>query len=65
VFLEDPVSISGDVIAFAAFVLNQIIGSSIPHGVAAVLIALMMIRQSPAHPTQPRLSGRRLGMAAR
>jgi hypothetical protein len=46
VFLEDPGSISGDVIAFAALVPHQIIGSSIPQGVAAVLIALTMIRVS-------------------
>jgi hypothetical protein len=30
VFVEDAVSVSGDVIAFAALSLNQIIGSSIP-----------------------------------
>jgi hypothetical protein len=46
VFLEDMVSIAGDVIAFAALALNQITGSSIPQGVAAVLIALVMIRVS-------------------
>jgi cation diffusion facilitator family transporter len=43
VFLEDAVSIAGDVTAFAALALNQITGSSIPQGVAAVLIALVMI----------------------
>ena len=46
VFVEDAVSVSGDVIAFAALALNQITGSSIPQGVAAVLIALLMIRAS-------------------
>jgi cation diffusion facilitator family transporter len=46
VFLEDAVSIAGDVTAFAALALNQITGSSIPQGVAAVLIALVMIRVS-------------------
>lgn len=46
VFVEDAVSVSGDVIAFAALALNQITGSSIPQGVAAVLIALLMIRVS-------------------
>ena len=46
VFLEDTVSIAGDVTAFAAVALNQITGSSIPQGVAAVLIALVMIRVS-------------------
>jgi hypothetical protein len=37
----------GDVIAFAALALNQITGSFIPQGVAAVLIALVLIRVSP------------------
>jgi cation diffusion facilitator family transporter len=46
VFVEDAVSVFGDVIAFAALALNQITGSSIPQGVAAVLIALVMIRVS-------------------
>jgi cation diffusion facilitator family transporter len=46
VFAEDAVSVSGDVIAFAAVGLNQITGSSIPQGVAAVLIAVVLIRVS-------------------
>jgi len=46
VFAEDAVSVSGDVIAFAALALNQVTGSSIPQGVAAVLIALVLIRVS-------------------
>ena len=46
VFLEDAVSVSGDVLAFAALALNQITGSSVPQGVAAVLIALVLIRVS-------------------
>jgi divalent metal cation (Fe/Co/Zn/Cd) transporter len=46
VFVEDAVSVSGDVIAFAALALNQITGSSIPQGVAAVIIALVLIRVS-------------------
>jgi cation diffusion facilitator family transporter len=46
VFLEDAVSVSGDVITFAALALNQITGSSIPQGVAAVLIGLLLIRVS-------------------
>jgi divalent metal cation (Fe/Co/Zn/Cd) transporter len=46
VFVEDAVSVSGDVIALAALALNQITGSSIYQGVAAVLIALAMIRFS-------------------
>jgi hypothetical protein len=32
VFVEDAVSVSGDVLAFAALALNQITGSSIPQG---------------------------------
>jgi cation diffusion facilitator family transporter len=44
VFVEDTVSVSGDVITLAALALNQITGSSIPQGVAAVLIGLMLIR---------------------
>jgi cation diffusion facilitator family transporter len=46
VFNEDAVSVSGDVIAFAALALNQVTGSSIPQGVAAVLIGLVLIRIS-------------------
>jgi cation diffusion facilitator family transporter len=46
VFNADAVSVSGDVITFAALALNQITGSSIPQGVAAVLIALVLIRIS-------------------
>jgi cation diffusion facilitator family transporter len=46
VFVEDAVSVSGDVIALAALALNQITGSSIPQGVAAVFIALVLIRVS-------------------
>jgi divalent metal cation (Fe/Co/Zn/Cd) transporter len=46
VLAEDAVSVSGDVIAFAALAPNQITGSSIPQGVAAVLIALVLIRIS-------------------
>ena len=46
VFNEDAVSVFGDVITFAALALNQITGSSIPQGVAAVLIALVLIRIS-------------------
>jgi cation diffusion facilitator family transporter len=44
VFTEDAVSVSGDVFAFAGLALNQLTGSSIPQGVAAVLIGLMLIR---------------------
>ncbi len=46
VFNEDAVSVSGDVIAFVAVALNQITGSSIPQGVAAVVIGLVLIRIS-------------------
>jgi cation diffusion facilitator family transporter len=44
VFVEDAVSVSGDVIALAGLALNQITGSSVPQGVAAVLIGLVLIR---------------------
>ncbi len=44
VFVEDAVSVSGDVITFVALALNQVTGSSIPQGVAAVLIGLVLIR---------------------
>jgi len=46
VFVSDLVAVSGDLIAFAALALTQITGSSTPQGVAAVLIALVMIRIS-------------------
>jgi cation diffusion facilitator family transporter len=46
VFTADAVSVSADVLALAALALNQITGSSIPQGVAAVLIALVLIRVS-------------------
>ena len=46
VFLEDAVSVSGDVVALAGLALNQITGSSVPQGVAAVLIGLVLIRVS-------------------
>ncbi|MCE0768758.1 cation diffusion facilitator family transporter [Pseudonocardia kujensis] len=46
VFNEDAVSVAGNVLAFVALALNQITGSSIPQGVAAVVIALLLIRIS-------------------
>jgi len=46
VFVEDAASIGGDLVAFVALGLNQLTGSSIPQGVAAVVIALVMIRIS-------------------
>jgi divalent metal cation (Fe/Co/Zn/Cd) transporter len=44
VFTADAVSVSADVLALAALALTQISGSSIPQAVAAVLIALVLIR---------------------
>jgi cation diffusion facilitator family transporter len=46
VFTEDAVSVSGDVITLAALGLNQLTGSSIPQGIAAVVIGLVLIRTS-------------------
>jgi cation diffusion facilitator family transporter len=46
VFAEDAVSVSGDVITLAALALNQLTGSSIPQGIAAVVIGLVLIRTS-------------------
>jgi cation diffusion facilitator family transporter len=46
VFTSDAVSVSADVLALAALALNQITGSSIYQAVAAVLIALVLIRIS-------------------
>jgi cation diffusion facilitator family transporter len=46
VFTSDAVSVSADVLALAALALNQITGSSRYQGVAAVLIALVLIRVS-------------------
>ena len=43
---SDAVSVSADVLALAALALNQITGSSIPQAVAAVLVALVLIRLS-------------------
>jgi Co/Zn/Cd efflux system component len=46
VFVADTAAIVGDVVAFASVALNQITGSSTPQGVAAVLIALLLLRLS-------------------
>jgi divalent metal cation (Fe/Co/Zn/Cd) transporter len=46
VFNEDAVSIGGDVFSLAGLALGQVIDSSIPRAVAAVLIALVLIRLS-------------------
>jgi len=46
VFTSDLMSVSADVLTLAALALNQITGSSIFQGAAAVLIALLLIRLS-------------------
>jgi cation diffusion facilitator family transporter len=46
VFTEDAVSVAGDLFALAGLALSQIIGSSAPQAIAAVLIALVLIRIS-------------------
>jgi cation diffusion facilitator family transporter len=43
VLVSDVVSIAGDVITLAALALNQITGSSIPQGIAAVFIGLTLV----------------------
>lgn len=43
VFSSDAVSIAADFITLAALALNQVTGSSIPQGVAAVLIGLTLV----------------------
>jgi len=46
VFNEDAVSIVGDVVALLGLAISQLIGSSVPQAIAAVLIALVLIRIS-------------------
>ncbi len=46
VFNEDAVSVAGDVFALIGLGLSQATGSSIPQAIAAVLIALVLIRIS-------------------
>jgi cation diffusion facilitator family transporter len=46
VFVSDTVAISGDAIAFAALALDQLTGSSVPQGVGAVLIGVVLVRIS-------------------
>jgi len=46
VFNEDAVSVAGDLLALVGLGLSQLIGSSRPQAVAAVLIALLLIRIS-------------------
>lgn len=43
VYLSDAVSIAGDLIAIVALALDQITGSSVPQGLAAVLIGMALI----------------------
>ncbi|HTU37736.1 MAG TPA: cation diffusion facilitator family transporter [Acidimicrobiales bacterium] len=43
VFVSDVVSIAADVLTLIALALNQITGSSIPQGIAAVLIGLALV----------------------
>jgi len=46
IFVEDTVSVAGDLIALAAVALNQLTGSSTPQAVAAVFIGLLLVRVS-------------------
>ncbi len=46
VFNEDAVSIAGDLFALVGLGVSEIIGSSVPQAIAAVLIALVLIRIS-------------------
>jgi len=46
VFNEDAVSVAGDIFALIGLGLSQVIGSSIPQAIAAVLIALVLVRIS-------------------
>lgn len=46
VFNEDAVSVAGDVFALIGLALSQITGSSLPQAIAAVLIALVLVRIS-------------------
>ena len=46
VFIGNAVSVSANLITFTALGFNQITGSSIPQRLAAVFIALVMIRIS-------------------
>jgi cation diffusion facilitator family transporter len=46
VFASDAVAISGDAIAFVALALDQLTGSSVPQGVGAVLIGVLLVRIS-------------------
>lgn len=46
VFNEDSVSIVGDLAAFAGLAISQGTGSSVPQGIAAVFIGLLLVRIS-------------------
>jgi cation diffusion facilitator family transporter len=46
VFNEDAISVLGDVLALIGLALSQITGSSYPQAIAAVLIALVLVRIS-------------------
>ena len=46
VFVEDTVSVAGDLLALVAVALNQLTGSSTPQAIAAVVIGLLLIRVS-------------------
>ena len=46
VFVEDTVSVAGDVLALVAVALNQLTGSSTPQAVVAMVIGLLLIRVS-------------------
>ena len=50
VYLSDAVSIGADVVTLVALALTQLTGSSVPQGVASVLIGLALIgSRPPAH----------------
>jgi cation diffusion facilitator family transporter len=46
VFNEDSVSIAGDLAAFAGLAISQGTGSSVPQGIAAVVVGLLLVRIS-------------------
>jgi hypothetical protein len=51
VFLEDAVSILGDLLALVGLALNQITGSSFPQALPAVIIATVHYSYSSSSPT--------------
>jgi divalent metal cation (Fe/Co/Zn/Cd) transporter len=46
VFNEDSVSIAGDLAAFVGLAISQGTGSSVPQGIAAIVVGLLLIRIS-------------------